>query len=40
MTYYAKGKKMWRYPHNTTIRRLKNKGYNVIIWQNGDFLYI
>lgn len=29
MTYYAKGKKMWRYPSNSTIERLKKEGYRL-----------
>ena len=39
-TYYMKGKKMWQYPSNKTIERLKKLGYTNIIWKNGDFLYI
>lgn len=37
-TYYARGKKMWNYPSNTTLENLKRKGYGQIVWQNGDFL--
>lgn len=40
MTYFAKGKKMWRYPSHRTLVRLKSKGYNEIVWQNGDFITI
>lgn len=40
MTYYAKGRKMWRYPANSTIERLKRQGYRQIIWGNGDFILI
>lgn len=25
MTYFAKGKKMWRYPANSTMERLRKK---------------
>lgn len=38
MTYYAKGRKMWRYPSNRTIERLKAKGYREMVWGNGDFI--
>lgn len=37
-TYYARGKKTWHYPSNTTLGSLKHKGYGQIVWQNGDFL--
>lgn len=40
MTYFAKGKKMWQYPANSTIERLKKQGYRQIVWENGDFLYL
>ena len=40
MTYYAKGKKMWKYPAIRTIQRLRKKGYRMIVWANGDFLSI
>ncbi len=40
MTYYAKGKKMYQYPANSTIEKLKKLGYRLVVWQNGDFLYI
>ena len=38
MIYYAKGKKMWSYPCNTTIEKLRKKGYYQIVWKNGDTL--
>lgn len=38
MTYNAKGKKMWKYPANSTIKKLKQLGYRQIVWRNGDFL--
>lgn len=38
MIFYAKGKKMWNYPKNSTIQRLKKQGYSSIVWRNGDFL--
>ena len=40
MIYYAKGKKMWAYPSNTTIERLRKNGYYQIVWQNGDTLFL
>lgn len=40
MTYYARGRKMWRYPSNRTIKRLRDQGYRRIVWDNGDFLLI
>lgn len=38
MTYFAKGKRMWRYPANSTIERLRKQGYRMIVWGNGDFM--
>lgn len=40
MIYFAKGKKMWQYPANSTIERLRKSGYRQIVWDNGDFLYL
>ena len=37
-TYYAKGKRMYQYPSNRTLEKLKKQGYNEIIWQNNDFI--
>lgn len=36
--YYSNGGKMYRYPSNRTIMRLKKMGYKGIIWLNGDFI--
>lgn len=38
MTYYAKGKRMYQYPANSTICRLRAKGFREIVWRNGDFI--
>lgn len=40
MTYFSKGKKMWHYPANSTIERLRANGYREIVLGNGDFLCI
>lgn len=40
MTYYARGKRMWRYPSNRTIERLKKQGYHKIVWDNGEFILL
>lgn len=40
MTYFSKGKKMWHYPANSTIERLRANGYREIVWRNGDFIRI
>lgn len=31
---------MWNYPANSTIARLKAKGFQRMIWGNGDFLML
>lgn len=36
---YAKGKKM-TYPRSSTIRELKKRSIQQIVWKNGDFLSI
>ena len=38
MTYFAKGKKMSKYPTNRTINKLKKLGYREMVWRNGDFI--
>ena len=40
MTYFCKGKRMYKYPAGSTIDRLRKLGYTVMVWQNGDFLKI
>lgn len=40
MTYFSKGKKMYKYPSSRTLERLRKKGYTEIVWCNGDFLSI
>ena len=40
MIYLAKGKRMWKYPANSTIERLRKKGYRMIVWGNSDFLWL
>ena len=40
MTYFAKGKKMWRYPAHSTMERLRKKKYRQIVWGNGDFILL
>lgn len=40
MTYFSKGKKMYKHPANSTIARLKKQGYKEIVWENGDFIYL
>ena len=35
---YAQGARMWHYPCNSTITKLKELGARHIIWGNGDFI--
>lgn len=35
---YAQGTKMWKYPSNSTLIKLRELGARQIIWGNGDFI--
>lgn len=39
-TAYASGRKMSRYPSNSTIEKLRREGVRMIIWRNSDFILI
>ena len=39
-TFFAKGKRMYKYPSSRWIRNLKKNGYTDIVWKNGDFLIL
>lgn len=37
-TFYCKGSRMWKYPSNSTMEKLKKQGITCMVWQNGDFI--
>lgn len=39
-TFFARGKRMWKYPAASTIERLRKQGTIMILWRNGDFIII